>query len=105
MQMPGTRRVCTNETCLYLFFFRNDWHWIAVAVFLKLKMCVHNFTLINDGIPYIPLFRVYVLDSLSQSITTASKLAVKNIQLFLCIVCEEVVELTSEAAKVNLHVK
>ena len=54
---------------------------------------------------YIPLFRVYVLDSLSQSITTVSQLAIKDIQLFLGTVCEEAVELTCEGAKVNLHIK
>lgn len=46
-----------------------------------------------------------MLDSLSQSITTASQLAIKDIQLFLDTVCEEAVELTCEGAKVNLHVK
>ena len=48
------------------------------------------------------LFRVYILDSLSQSITTASNMVVKHIQLFIASVCEEAVELKCEAAKVNL---
>ena len=51
---------------------------------------------------YFLLFRAYVLDSLSQSITTASNLFVKHIQLFIGSVCEEAVELKCEAAKVNL---
>ena len=51
---------------------------------------------------YFLLFRAYVLDSLSQSITTASNLVIKHIQLFIGSVCEEAVELKCEAAKVNL---
>ena len=47
------------------------------------------------------LFRVYVLDLLFQSITTASNLVVKYILLFIGSVCEEAVELKCEAAKVN----